>query len=378
MHNRLDDRAHLRRKLTAGVSIHMPAPRRIGKTWTVNRLASDLRSAGWVAVEVDVEGLRTPREFAKELCVRIEEQFSIQERLKEKLLNRFATVLGGLHEKTPLEALSSVDPIEYVETLISALNDRAEQAVILIDEVAYFFLALAEQNKEDAHAFAYQLRAIQQRYKKVRWVLTGSIGLNEIARRYGLEGAFVDLETYVLEPFSKEQALSFMRDGKIQQQFNHVFDASDEDFAYLFEHLGWLAPYYLKMVANEVRPSAKGADGVSGRATADDFEAAFAKLLLHNRRSEFAVWPEHIRKNLLDGDRRIALCVLNVLSRHTEGETEDTLLSAAQIGEGNTTKRGLKDVLSMLLNDGLITRVDGRYAFRSGLIRRYWHEYEAE
>jgi uncharacterized protein len=32
----------------------------------------------------------------------------------------------------------------------------------------------------------------------------------------------------------------------------------------------------------------------------------------------------------------------------------------------------------MLGNDGLITKVNRRYTFRSGLVRRYWQEYEAE
>ena len=378
MHNRLDERALLKRKLEQGISIHMPAPRRIGKTWTVNRLATDLRAAGWVAVEVDVEGIRTPDKFARELCVRIEEQRSVRERLTEKLRHRFGNLLDGLRGNTPLEALSKVNPIEFAETLISSLHDSGEKAAILIDEIAYFFLALAETDVKDANAFAYQLRALQQRYKNVRWLLTGSIGLNTIARRYGLEGAFVDFETYVLEPFTLEQALSFMRDVKIQQQFNHLFDASDADFFEMFRDLGWLAPYYLKMIANEVRPSTKGSDGLSPVATADDFKAAFEKLLQPNRRSEFAVWPEHIRKNLPKDDRDIALHLLNLLSHPAEGENADTLLAGVQQRQGGVTNRQVKDVLAMLSNDGLITLANERYAFRSGLVRRFWKEYEAE
>lgn len=378
MHNRLDERALLMRKLEQGISIHMPAPRRIGKTWTMNRLATDLRAAGWVAVEVDVEGVRTPERFASELCVRIEEQRSVRDRLTEKLRHRFGNLLDGLRGDTPLEALSKVNPIEFAETLVASLHDNGDKAAILIDEIAYFFLALAEADVKEANAFAYQLRALQQRYKNVRWLLTGSIGLNTIARRYGLEGAFVDFETCVLEPFTPEQALSFMRDAKIQQQFSHVFDASDADFSEMFNDLGWLAPYYLKMIANEVRPSAKGDDGVSRRATADDFRAAFEKLLQPNRRSEFAVWPEHIRKNLPTADRGVALHLLGVLSQHAGGESADTLLAGVQQHQGGVAKRQVKDVLAMLFNDGLITIINERYAFRSGLVRRYWKEYEAE
>ena len=236
--------------------------------------------------------------------------------------------------------------------------------------------------KEDHHAqaartFAYKLRALQQRYKHVRWLITGSIGLNMIARRYGLEGAFVDFETFVLEPFTPDEARSYMRDPVMQQQFNHTFDASDADFDVTFVELGWLAPYYLNLIANEVRPSIEGAGGKPQTATQADFNAAFEKLLQPNRRSEFAIWREHIDKNLPVSDRTVARQILNFLSKDPAGETDDTLLAQVSPHLGNVTKSQLREVLAMLSSDGLITKIGVRYGFRSGLVRRYWHEYEA-
>lgn len=378
MHNRSRERGQLKRKLEAGISIHMPAPRRIGKTWTINRLASDLRGSGWIAIEVDVEGMRTPHEFARDLCMRIEGQNSVKERFKAHAMQRLGNLLGGSWGDNPLDALGRVDPIEFAETLIASLDASGDKTAIIIDEVAYFFLAFAESDAKQAHAFAYKLRALQQRYKNVRWLLTGSIGLDTIARRYDLEGAFVDFETFVLEPFTADEARSYMRDPIVQQQFNHLFDASDADFDGMFTELGWLAPYYLKMIANEVRPSGGSQRNKPPTATLADFEVAFEKLLQPNRRSEFAVWREHVRKNLPVSDRAIAETLLHLLSRDPRGENEDTLVAHASQAQGGVTKRQVKDILAMLSNDGLIIKVGERYAFRSGLIRRYWLEYEAE
>lgn len=378
MHNRISERDQLKRKLTAGVSVHMPAPRRIGKTWTINRLATDLRAAGWCAVEVDVEGMRTPSAFARDLCQRIEGQHSIKERFQTHARQRIGNLLSGTWGGTPLEALGKVDPIEFAETLIASLHDSGEKSAIIIDEIAYFFLHFAEDDPQGARDFAYKLRGFQQRYRNVRWLLTGSIGLNVIARRFDLEGAFVDFETFEMHPFTAEEARSFLRDPNLQQQFNHVFDADDADFDAMFAELGWLAPYYLKMVANEVRPSVACGPNAPARATAADFRAAFDKLLQPNRRSEFAVWSEHVRKNLPTGDRTIAERLLNRLSETTDGETPDTLLAHASQTHAGMTGRQVKDILAMLSNDGLISLTDGRYSFRSGLIRRYWREYEVE
>lgn len=378
MHNRERERALLKRKLEVGISIHMPAPRRIGKTWTINRLAADLRSSGWHVVELDVEGIQTAEKFARDLCMRIEAQNSIKERFKAHAVQRLSNLLGGNWGDKPLDALGRVDPIEFSETLIASLDQSGERTCIIIDEISYFFLALAEDDAKSAYTFAYQLRALQQRYKNVLWMITGSIGLSIIARRYDLEGAFVDFETFALEPFTPDEARSYMRDPNMQQQFTHVFNASDADFDSMFDKLGWLAPYYLKLVANEVRPSTGGEDGLPPIATEADFDAAFDKLLQPNRKSEFAVWREHVSKNLPMTDRAIAEHLLSGLSKSPQGENEDTLLAQAGRSHGALTKRELRDILAMLANDGLITKFDGRYAFRSGLVRRYWQEYEAE
>jgi hypothetical protein len=378
MHGRERERETLKRKLETGLSIHMPAPRRIGKTWTMGRVATDLRAAGWLVVEVDVEGMGTPEKFARDLCMRIEGVTSIKQRFKAHATQRLNNLLGGSWGDKPIDALGRVDPIEFAETLIAALNDSGDKIAIIIDEISYFFLALAEADPKQANAFAYRLRGIQQRYRNVRWLITGSIGLHTIARRYGLEGAFVDFETFVLEPFTRAEARSFMRDPSIQQQFNHIFDATDADFDAAFERLGWLAPYYLKLVANEVRPTGVSDGEAPTIATRADFDAAFDKLLQPNRKSEFAVWREHISKNLPAADRAVAYQTLNALCRSPAGETEDTLVAHLSQKHGAVERRQLRELLEMLVTDGLIVKSGPRYAFRSGLVRSYWQEYEAE
>lgn len=384
MHHRSEQRMTLIRKLEAGNSIHMPAPRRIGKTWTIARLATDLRSAGWCAVEVDVQGMSTPDQFATDLCARIEEQISSKSRFTAHLRQRFEQLLGGDWGDKPLDALGRVNPIDFAENLVAALADGGEKTAIIIDEISYFFLALAEQDPKLAHSFAYRLRALQQRYKSVCWLITGSIGLDTIARRYGLEGAFVDFETFSLEPFTKAEARSYLRDPALQQQLNHPFDASDADLDAMFDDLGWLAPFYLKLVANEVRPSIPGTGNQPGKATKADFDVAFERLLQPNRRSEFAVWREHVDKNLPAADSAVAKRLLDFLSQSPDGEIEATLLSHMSSSsqgptlESGATRRQVRDILAILINDGLLMKTEQRFRFLSGLVRRYWQEYEAE
>lgn len=373
MHTRAVERAALRRKLEAGANIHMPAPRRIGKTWTIGRLAEDLRAAGWTVVELDVQGKSVPDDFVRSLCEAIQKQLSSRATFVAAIKRRLSNVVQGKVGDDPLDVLLHLSPTDFLESLIAALEEERDRSAIFIDEIAYFLLKLAERDREAANEFFYRLRAIQLAHKKVKWLLTGSIGLGVVASRFGLEGAFVDLETFVLAPFNKDEARSFVRDPTMQATFTHQFSATDEVLDEVFDELGWLAPWYLRLIANEVRPSkAKGSGPL--HADKEDFDQALSALLQPNRRSEFAVWREHIDKNLLKADRDLARRVLDRLCRTAEGEKLDTLISS----DPTVERRALRDVVTILECDGLLCRVGDRFRFRSGLIRRYWLEYETE
>lgn len=377
MHTRRAQRAILKKKLSAQVNIHMPAPRRIGKTWTINRLAEDLRGEDWLVIELDVQGMSDPEQFARSLCQTIQKQLPPTSIFNASLKQRFKNMIDGNWGTNLEDALGRLAPMAFMKALIEALSQEGKKSAILIDEIAYFALAFAETNPKQAKDFFYQLRSLQLEHRQVRWLATGSIGLNVVAARFGMEGAFVDLETFILDPFTEEEARSFLRDEAIQKTFNYRFDADDETLDIVFTELGWLAPYYLKLVANEVRPSGAplgfAVEGVH-TATESDFERAIEKLLEPNRKSDFAVWTEHIDKNFPKPDQEIAGKVLDRLSQEATGETLDTLLASMT----QTTKKRLRDVLALLEIDGLVQKVQGRYRFRSGLIRRYWKEYEAE
>lgn len=324
-------------------------------------------------VEVDVQGMSAPDKFARRLCQKIQGQLSRTSGLHAAFKHRLDALIGGDWGDNPINAVGQVDHVAFLDALLHALQKENSQSAIFVDEIAYFVLGFAERHQDDAKDFFYELRNLQAQYSEVRWLFTGSIGLNAVAERFGLGGAFVDLDTFILEPFDATEARSFLRDPATQNAFNHQFIASDEDLNFFFEELGWLAPYYLKLVGNEVRPSGKAQNGTL-TATPEDLQAAMQKLLEPTRKSDFAVWREHIDKNLPKTDRDLARQVLSHLSASTDGEVLSTLQSVMD----PATPKSVRDVLDILQSDGLLDCLEGRYRFRSGLIRRYWQQYEAD
>jgi uncharacterized protein len=376
-HDRQKERQEIIEVLEAGQSISMLAPRRIGKTWLMKEVAKDLKKKGWNVVLIDVEGLSTDTQLLQKLCREIESSIDLKRRVLVQLSQRFKQIAGGQEQGSLIEAASNVDPRDFLETLIESLNAEEHKTAILIDEIALFVLEHARLDESSTRALLYHLRNLQQKFPKVRWFLTGSVGLDIVAQRYELGGALLEYYTYPLKPFDQDQARSFCNSYEAQPILSRRFDFGEGAFEYLSEQVGWLSPYYLKLVLDRVTATPAPSRGGAGKtANPADIEAGIAKLLGYEFRNHFSPWREHLRKNFPAEDTKILIAILNILSANADGEIDSTILSACTANEVQVTQRQLKDFLFALQSDGFLVADESRWRFRSGLLRRYWLEYE--
>lgn len=382
MFDRSRERAEILHHLTLGRSILMLAPRRVGKTWLINRVAEDVRADGWMAVSCDVEGMSREAEFLQEICRRIEEQ----EGLAGKAEGRARHLLNQLFSRDLAdgwqEALGRMDWISFAETLVRGLHERGRNTLILVDELALFLAARLRDDAQGARAFLYGLRRLQQRYSRVRWLFTGSIGLDAIAKRGEIGGALVDLTLYPLEPFGRDAARAFLDFLSTTQATLTPFLLDDAGFDHFARQLGWLSPYYLDHVAREIRPS--GPPGPDGRplATTRDVDNAFEAMLAARRRPYFVTWEEHLSKNFPRPDADALRSILAACARNPAGERLDTLRARLGGPPHGLDGRALRDLLTILANDGYLAEApdgeEARFRFRSGLLRRYWLRYHMD
>jgi hypothetical protein len=382
MFNRPDERRDLRFHADNGRSILMLAPRRIGKTWLIDRFAEDLRRAGWLAIRCDVQDLNNENDLLRHLCLQIEEQGDLLQRTGGRAKQLVGQLFAQDHSKGWRTSLAQTDWRSFAETLVRGLHERGQPTMILIDELALLVSAMMKKNVQSAREFLYGLRALQQRYPNVRWLFTGSIGLDTIARRGDIAGALVNLHLFPLEPLRPEAARAFIDHLCTTGRVRHPFTLDAEAFTAFAESLGWLAPFYVEQVALLMRPN--GDPDSSGRraASVQDVAAAFDAILGRDYRNYFVTWEEHLSKNFKPAEATSMRRVLDICGRQPSGERFDTLL--AQLGNPLTAakRKGLRDGLNVLVTDGyLLEAPDGdtfRFRFRSGLLRRYWQRYLAE
>jgi hypothetical protein len=357
----------------AGRNLLMLAPRRIGKTVLLNRLRDTAANEGFRAIVLDVEGYREEKDFFRQCCAAIQEELSTGAKVMTALGERLSRVLHGKVDGGDWRQwLLQTDWREFADHLLAHLDDHADEPpwLILVDELPVFIQALQFRDGDRAISdFLYWLRNMRQKYRRVRWLYAGSIGLDSIARRHSVEGALNDLEPFPLSPFDPSTAHDFLAD--IARRRGCALEQPAAEI--ILRRLGWLSPYYLEKIAEDACAQA-GSGGVLDPARAN---AAMDNMLDQSRRLYWSTWREHLDRNFSEPERSRLYALLETVARDETGASGDTLLSALNRGGGEPVGQAeLRNLLDTLLADGYL-EVDGnhRYRFRMNLLREWWRRY---
>lgn len=374
-HHRREERRELKALLTNGASILMLAPRRIGKTWLLKKIEMDMKEEEWLCIRIDVEGKQTEEEFLRVLCDEIQTSQNVKTQVISHIKQRFKQVLIEGIDTDLSQAIGKLDSRVFLTTLIESLNEQPAKTLILIDEIALFIHIRAQEDPDGTRALLYHLRNLQQEYTNVIWLLTGSVGLDVVARRHAMQGAILDFDPFPLEPFNEPAARSYIDDLCTKELQHRPFKFGEGAFEHLVQELGWLSPYYLRQLAIQIYPAESSRTDGCLVASVEDVSRAFEKLLSSPFRTRFAAWEEHIAKNFPKEDEQHLRDILATACEAVDGEQEATYLTRLNASGLQMTPRKLRELLNALGNDGYLVKNDNRWKFSSGLLRRYWKEH---
>ncbi|HYN20656.1 MAG TPA: AAA family ATPase [Thermoanaerobaculia bacterium] len=360
-----------------GRNVLMLAPRRMGKTVLLERLKEESERNGFRAIVFDVEGYRHEKDFFQQMCASIQEELGAGQAILASLSERLRRIVRGTAEIQGdwRNLLLQMDWRLFADHLIAQLEEATDGLtwVFLVDEITIFTKALLDgQGVTTASDFLYKLRQLCREHRKVRWLFTGSIGLDTIARRNGFEGSLVDLEVFSLDPFDVETARGFLQ---------HIAERNDmimTEAAVLTicERLGWLSPYYLEKIGEAA--CEKTAQGKKVEAEAAN--RAADSLLGLAQRTYWSTWREHLDKNHPEPERTRLFTILAEIVRSPDGASIDTLLLTLNRTGGEplveSTVRGYLDTLEA---DGYLTANPARshFRFQMNLLREWWLRYVA-
>lgn len=349
------------------------APRRVGKTSLLHALVKRVdRDGSVIGVYASVAPATTETQFVQAVLSAI---YATKRgrKLKRGIVARALGVGRGV--KSVKVAGSGVD----LETRTPPWQEDADRAfaaiftselplLILIDELPVLVLALAKSDPTGARvrAFLQWFRNLRQHpagAAKLRFVLAGSIGLDNVTRRHQLTDTINDLRLWPLGPFEATAAHEFL--GQLAASYN--LELGPDLRAAICSAAEWLIPYHLQIIFGALRDHAR-----TMPPTIEALGAAIQTLL--DRRTYFSYWDERLHDSLGEPSASMARALLAICAQAPEGATPGTMnLSIAHLVADLVERaKAFKWILDVLSNDGYLVEHDGRWRFRSGLLRRYW------
>jgi uncharacterized protein len=349
----------------------MLAPRRVGKSSVLKRMKAYPQNDMSV-VFADVSDCSTEFAFIKRLYSEVLTCHSSSEQLWNSITQSW------LGKKIARVKKAGVGPfmIEFEgdeshwpqagETLADAIASLEKDTLIQIDEMPVFLLRLIDRaenaNQDRIHEFLYWMRRLRQSHPNVRWMLAGSIGLDTIAARLNISDAINDLKIETLGAFDEQTAHQLLANlGK-----THKIELADKVRDHLVTRIGWLIPYYLQLIFNQLREHPKP--------DIDHVDQAIDTLLDPSHKAVFDFWRQRLNDEMGIVDAGHAYTLLNHTCRDPKGVRRSTLKAAlsASIADPQTHEDKLHYLLDVLQNDGYLIEESSRWSFRSPLLREYW------
>lgn len=376
--------------------VNLVAPRRCGKTSLMREVMLRFKAQGWEILEVDFSSCATTKQFFDCLVRKIESRLANtkdwKERWSAKLLAfgkkikevKFMS-LGASFQSEESGSFAELD--ESLRELLKGVAAISPRGFLLLgtDEIPIFLSRLrlsAGENTEAQLAVKHEIATLLYWLKQLRqdaslpvvWLHCGSIGLENLVVDLGLANAISGLSHQVIDAFSEEHARGLLRALAESCEFNLAEAAESR----MLERLKWFLPYFVQLLfIRVVEPKDDSRRQHPDYPTTEDVDSAYEQLLVEGK-IHFSHWDTRLDEQLPKARAALAREILCRIARRDSGIKRDTIVAGvvstnANSGDVRERERAVKDLLSLLENDGYLMRgSDHVYRFRSPLLRDFW------
>lgn len=352
----------------------LSAERRIGKTHIAMKMCGECEP-GFLPFYQDLEGIHSIKELLRAIYNTVDRSLSNSDRWKNRLA-KWSTLLPQRIGNLDLTAVHD----NWGSLLVTAFDDLVEvsgdQTVLMVwDEFPLMLYNLCEREDEKvAIELLDQLRALRQKHgNKLRFLLTGSIGLHLVIRSLRKAGnandPVNDLYASTVPPMAPQQTreLATALLGEID------VDPTDEaDIATLLaEEVGGF-PYYIHHVADQLQQLCR-------RVTRDDVVSAIDGLVYDPQDpANFRYYVSRIDTYYESIEKSVALAILDGVAGHGSPQSTEQIINLVRHKGITASEEDIRAVLSLLVEDHYLIKTRHKqkmsYDFRWKLVKRWWQE----
>ncbi len=362
--------------LAHGQGVLLTGMRRVGKTSIVHRVLADM-SPAVRGLFVDVEHHRDPTEMFAALAAAASGDAGSWRRIG----TWFGKRLGGGAErvasidlgvlKVEFQAAMAGSWRDDARAIVAALAEAQRPTVIAVDELPLLVDRVLKRDPAEAELLMGLLRGLAEELTGVRWLVSGSIGLEPVLHRAGLTGTITHLRAYPVDAWDEQTTAGAVE--ALARATGLVLDAGAAGAVHA--HLGLGVPYHVQLLMDEVRRDAERRG--DRRVAAHDVARVYGGPFLSSAvRAHFLHLETRLDKVLGDSDAlRLARDLL------TQAAVAETLTTGAAIALADDLvedERGraatLRHVLEILQHDGYLARGDQGWSYRSRAVQDWWRQ----
>ena len=352
-------------------SVVLSAERRIGKTHTVLKMASEA-SEDLLCVYQDLEGVHSIAQLAREIYAAVSRHLSGRGKIKAAAVKLWTDLLPKRIGDLDLPTAEQL----WRETIRNALKDvlsvNPEGRVLLIwDEFPLMLYNLRKAGAELPIQLLDLLRQERQQNDRLRFLFTGSVGLHLVLRNLRRSGnandPTNDMQTESLPPLAKDDAIALAAEliGSLQNRGDNVADVASA----VYTAVGGF-PYYIHHIVDQLSLLR---DSVSPESVS---EVRSALIYAESDPAHLRYYVDRIELYYDDRERDVAHKVLDAISSAPAELSTDEISDRISALGPPVSPRDLESVLMMLCQDHYLVAIRAtgylRYQFRWAIVRDWW------
>jgi len=242
------------------------------------------------------------------------------------------------------------------------------ELVLLIDEFPQTIENIRKKNTETAVNFLQmkrELRIDPVISKSIRFIYTGSIGLNQTVASINATATINDLASIEVEPLSETEALELFN----RLLLSHKRIIRPDGLQALTEELQYYIPFHIQLIVQEIINATEMEDEV----TKETISMAIKELLSLRHQNHFHHYYSRLKTYYKEEAFKYADNLLKDLAINHRMTKKDSLELAAKFNQ----ESGYRGIIENLMGDGYIhyNTMQGVYLFNSPIVKRWWELY---
>lgn len=360
------------RRLESGQNLVMAAPRRVGKTSIMLAMQDNPRE-GFQFVYVITESVQDIEAYYHKLLTTtlnssamtdLAKKVSGVKTLIKEIAGSISIKLPGFEVELNRDQGKESSQVAF-EKLLNKLDTGEDSIIIMIDEFPQTVENIREKHGAAAAETFLRINREQRQTNnsRIRFILTGSIGLPAVVKKLTSTSVINDLNVVEIPPLDEAEASSL---ATILLDTQHVqYDATV--VPYLLQKIKWLIPFHVQLGVQELIDIY---ENNNQQLQQKDVDQAFQQLLNLRNNSYFEHYYIRLKHAFPVEQYHFALRLLNAAAQaNTLSQAKVQALSKEMLPE-----KDAESVIESLTYDGYIFfDVDRKaYRFQSSLLQAWW------